>query len=209
MDTQTRTSIMKMADSADAALIEATLKGDEPAFAELVRRYQGAVWGTVHRILGNSSEDEDAVQEVFLRVYASLRKFDTKYPFGPWILRIATNYCIDLLRRRKTRKYKLWADLAESDQQKLLNKMAVSGDSDSLISESPETYERIAKDLLNELKPKYRTAFVLREVEGRDYREVAGAMGTSELAARVRVSRARAQIQKKFRAYLAGMSTKD
>jgi RNA polymerase sigma-70 factor (ECF subfamily) len=200
---------MKMADSADAALIEATLKGDEPAFAELVRRYQRAVWGTVHRILGNSSEDEDAVQEVFLRAYASLAKFDRKYPFGPWILRIASNYCIDQLRRRKARKYKLWTDLAESDQQKLLNKMAVSGDSDSLISESPETYERIAKNLLNELKPKYRTAFVLREVEGRDYREVAAAMGTSELAARVRVSRARAQIQKKFRAHLAGASTKD
>ena len=100
METRLRTSIQDMADSADAALIAQTLDGNESAFAELVRRYQAAVWGTVHRILGRSAEDEDAVQEVFLRAFSSLRRFDPKYPFGPWVLRIATNHCIDLLRRR-------------------------------------------------------------------------------------------------------------
>ncbi len=200
---------MDMADSADAALIEQTLRGNESAFAELVRRYQAAVWGTVHRILGNSSEGEDAVQEVFLRAFSSLRKFDPKYPFGPWILRIAANYCIDLLRRRKTRKYKLWTELSETEQQHLVNNMSVDADFDTIVSRSPETYEKAAQALLNELKPQYRTAFVLREVEGRDYREVAAALGTSELAARVRVSRARAEIQKKFRAYLVGAGKKD
>ncbi len=70
-------------------------------------------------------------------------------------------------------------------------------------------YEKAAQELLNKLKPQYRTAFILREVEGRDYREVAAALGISELAARVRVSRARAEIQKKFRAYLGGADTKD
>ncbi len=209
METHIRTFIMNMADSADAALIEQTLRGNESAFAELVRRYQAAVWGTVHRILGNSSEGEDAVQEVFLRAFSSLRKFDSKYPFGPWILRIAANYCIDLLRRRKTRKYKLWTDLSESEQQHVMNNMSVGGDFDTIVSRSPEAYEKAAQELLNELKPAYRAAFVLREVEGRDYREVAAALGTSELAARVRVSRARAEIQKKFRAYLAGAVTKD
>ncbi|HYK87768.1 MAG TPA: RNA polymerase sigma factor [Acidobacteriota bacterium] len=206
METHIRTLIIDMAEPADAALIENTLKGDESAFAELIRRYQAAVWGTVHRILGSSSEGEDAVQEIFLRVFSSLRRFDLKYPFGPWILRIATNYCIDLLRRRKARKYKLWTDLSEGEQQKLMNEMSVDGDFDS---RSPETYERVARELLNELKPKYRTAFVLREVEGRDYREVASALGTSELAARVRVSRARSEIQKKFRAFLGGSGTED
>jgi RNA polymerase sigma-70 factor (ECF subfamily) len=209
METRLRTSIMDMGDSADAGLIEQTLQGNESAFAELVRRYQAAVWGTVHRILGRSSEDEDAVQEVFLRAFSSLRKFDPKYPFGPWILRIAANYCIDLLRRKKARKYKLWTELQEGEQQRLLNNMSLDGDFGSVVSASPETYEKVAQALLDELKPKYRAAFVLREVEGRDYREVAQTMGTSELAARVRVSRARTEIQKKFRTYLAGAKVKD
>lgn len=209
METRFRTSIMDMGDSADATLIEQTLKGNESAFAELVRRYQAAVWKTVHRILGRCSEGEDAVQEVFLRAFSSLRRFDPRYPFGPWILRIATNHCIDLLRRRKARKYKLWTELQEGEQQRLLNYMSLDGDFDSVVSASPETYEKVAQAMLDELRPKYRTAFILREVEGRDYREVAEALGTSELAARVRVSRARTQIQKKFRTYLAGARAKD
>ncbi len=209
MEMQFRNSVVDMADSADATLIEETLKGNESAFAELVRRYQAAVWGTVHRILGRSSEDEDAVQEVFLRAFTSLRRFDPKYPFGPWILRIAANYCIDLLRRRKARRYKLWTELQESEQQRLLNDMSVEGNFDSIVSGSPETHEKVAQALLDELKPKYRTAFVLRDVEGREYSEVARALGTTELAARVRVSRARAEIQKRFRAYLGGAKVQD
>src|SRR5512139_1803197 len=115
---------MSMIDSADATLIENTLKGDQGAFAELVRRYQAAVWGTVHRILGNSYENEDAVQEVFLRAFTALNKFDLKYPFGPWILRIATNYCIDQLRRRKSRRLQLWSELSEYDQERILNNIS-------------------------------------------------------------------------------------
>ncbi len=200
---------MDMAYSADAALIQRTLKGDESAFAELVRRYQAAVWGTVHRVLGRSSEDEDAVQEVFLRAFTSLRRFDPKYPFGPWILRIAANYCIDLLRRRKARRYTLWTDLQENEQQRLMNTLSADGDFDSIVSGTPESYEKAAQALLGEMKPKYRAAFVLRDVEGRDYAEVAQVLGTSELAARVRVSRARAEIQKRFRAYLGGAKPKE
>jgi RNA polymerase sigma-70 factor (ECF subfamily) len=117
-----------MIDSADSSLIENTLKGDQGAFTELVRRYQAAVWGTVHRILGNSSENEDAVQEVFLRAFTALHKFDLKYPFGPWILRIAANYCIDQLRRKKSRKVQLWSELTEYDQERLLNNISRDND---------------------------------------------------------------------------------
>ncbi len=200
---------MSMRDSADASLIENTLKGDQGAFAELVRRYQAAVWGTVHRILGNSSENEDAVQEVFLRAFTALKKFDLKYPFGPWILRIATNYCIDQLRRRKGRKVQLWSELTEFDQQRLLNNISRENELESSSMEGNEGYARIAQVLLDGLNPKYRAAFVLREVEEKNYDEVAQLLGTSEVAARVRVSRARAELEKKFRAYLSGLKRKE
>lgn len=200
---------MSMEDSADSTLIESTLKGDQGSFAELVRRYQGAVWGTVHRILGNSSENEDAVQEVFLRAFTALKKFDLKYPFGPWILRIATNYCIDQLRRRKGRRIQLWSELTEYDQERLLNNLSRENELETGIMEGSEGYARIAQVLLDGLNPKYRAAFVLREVEERNYDEVAQLLGTSEVAARVRVSRARAELEKKFRAYLSGLQRKE
>jgi RNA polymerase sigma-70 factor (ECF subfamily) len=197
-----------MMNSADSKLIENTLKGDEGAFAELVRRYQDAVWGTVFRILGNSAENEDAVQEVFIRAFTALHKFDLKYPFGPWILRIATNYCIDQLRRRKNRKTRLWSELTEFDQHRLLNNISRDADLESIGTEGMEGYTRVARALLDGLNPKYRAAFVLREVEEKDYGEVAHILGTSEVAARVRVSRARAELQKKFRAFLTGQKRK-
>jgi RNA polymerase sigma-70 factor (ECF subfamily) len=204
-----RNFLMSMVDSADSALIESTLKGDEWAFAELVRRYQAAVWGTVHRVLGNTYDNEDAVQEVFLRAFTALHKFDLRYPFGPWILRITTNYCIDQLRRKKGRKIKLWSELGEYEQQKLLRDLSRESDQEPMSMDGTEGYARVAQALLDGLNPKYRAAFVLREVEERAYDEVAEALGTSEVAARVRVSRARAELQKKFRAYLSGLQRKE
>jgi RNA polymerase sigma-70 factor, ECF subfamily len=198
-----------MVNSADSNLIESTLKGDESAFAELVRRYQAAVWGIVHRTLGNSSENEDAVQEIFLRAFTALSKFDLKYPFGPWIMRIATNYCIDQIRRRKSRKMQLWSELRELDQQRLLKDLTSDSDFESNIRDGREGHARMAKVLLEGLDPKHRIAFILREVEDREYDDIARILGTSEIAARVRVSRARAKLQKKFRAYLMGLNRKE
>jgi RNA polymerase sigma-70 factor (ECF subfamily) len=198
-----------MVDPADSTLIENTLKGDEWAFSELVRRYQAAVWGTVHRVLGHSSENEDAVQEVFLRAFTALRQFDLKLPFGPWILRIATNYCIDQLRRKKGRKIQLWSELKEYDQERLLKDLSSESKMEPVGMEGTEGYLRVAQTLLDGLNPKYRAAFILREVEERNYDEGAKALGTSQIAARVRVSRARSELQKKFRAYLSGIQRKE
>jgi RNA polymerase sigma-70 factor, ECF subfamily len=188
----------------DTALIQQTLAGNESAFAELTKRHSGAVWRTIYRILGSSSENEDALQEVFLRAYTSLNRFDSKYPFGPWIVRIATNYCIDQLRRKKARKTLLWTELPERELEQVLNNMSRNGDASSMIGQNPEKYERVAMAMLEQLKPKYRSAFVLRELEGLSYQEIAQAHGISEITARVRVSRARADIQKRFRRYISG-----
>jgi len=195
---------MSMVESGDSALIEGTLNGEEWAFRELVKRYQAAVWGTVHRILGSSSENEDAVQEVFLRAFTALRKFNPKLPFGPWILRIATNYCIDQLRRKRGRKVQLWSELNEYDQDRLLEDLAQNENWEAASVDGYEGYAKLAQTLLEGLNPKCRAAFVLREVEDRPYDEVARLLGTSEVAARVRVSRARVELQRKFRAYLSG-----
>jgi RNA polymerase sigma-70 factor (ECF subfamily) len=189
-------------DVQDTELVEQTLHGDESAFAELVRRYQSAVWRTVWRVLGNSADNEDAVQEVFLRVYTALGRFDRNYPFGPWILRIAANYCIDQLRRRRRLRYRLWSELSDVEQERALRDLSHEGDFGSMLGQAPEKYEKLAAGLVENLKPKYRMAFVLREIEKRSYEEIASLLGTSQLTVRVRVSRARAEIRRKFAAFL-------
>ena len=196
-------------DPADSTLIESTLKGNEGAFAEIVKRYQAAVWAVVHRTLGNSPDNEDAVQEVFLRAYTALHKFDLRYPFGPWIMRIATNYCIDQLRRKKGRRTQLWSELRETDQERLLADLSHESNLETGVADGASKYVKVAQALLDGLNPKYRVAFILREVEEKSYGDVAECLGTSEVAARVRVSRARAELQRKFRAYLSGQKRKE
>ncbi len=194
-----------MSDPADSTLIEAAIEGNRTAFAELVRRYWLAVLGTVRRTLGNSSEAEDAVQEVFMRALVFLPKYDRRYPFAPWILKIACNHCIDQLRRRKARKYKLWSDLSEAEERKILSRMSAEERVQEPSAEESARHLEIARALLDQLKTRRRMAFILREIDGRSYAEVASILGTSEASVRVRVWRARADLHEGFRNYLSGI----
>jgi RNA polymerase sigma-70 factor (ECF subfamily) len=191
-----------MHEPEDSILVERSLKGDEDAFAELVRRYHARVSRTVYRTIGNRNETEDAVQEVFLRAFLSLSKFKQTQAFGPWIFRIATNYCIDQLRRRKVRKYELWGDLHPQEEAHLMRNFPRNGDFESVFLKEPEQYEKIAQALIDDLKPEYKIAFVLRELEDMSYSEIARILQISQLAVRVRVSRARAEIRRRIHEHL-------
>jgi RNA polymerase sigma-70 factor, ECF subfamily len=175
------------------------LQGDESAFRELVSTYRTAVRSTAIRFLGNDSEVEDAVQEVFLRVYLALRHFDPMYPFVPWIKRITSNYCIDLLRRRKARPLRLWSELDEGEQECLLNSASHQQWAGPLVVQISQVHKRIAFGLLMQLKPENRIALMLREVEGWQYGDIARKLGVPESGIRVSVSRARSKVRREFR----------
>jgi RNA polymerase sigma-70 factor, ECF subfamily len=191
-----------MSEPADLTLIKAALDGDRTAFAELIERYRAAIFRTVRRTLGRTEEHEDAVQEVFIRALIKLPQYDQRYPFAPWILKITSNYCIDQLRRMKARKYKLWSDLSEAEEARISRKMCAHPETEDLLCAEKNEYLKIAQSLLNKLKPVRRMAFVLREIEGRDYSEVATILGVPEVTVRVRVWRARNDLNNEFRKYL-------
>ena len=191
-----------MSDSADWTLVQASIGGDQTAFAEWVARYRPAVFRIVIRTLGKTADTEDAVQEVFLRTMISLSKYDRRYPFAPWILKITSNYCIDQIRRRKARKYKLWCDLSEAEERKAIWNMSTQPHSENTTQTDQHGYFEVAHLLLNRLKPKRRMAFVLREIEGRAYEEVAAILGIQETTARVRVWRARNDLNREFRKHM-------
>ena len=201
-NTYWRMALPAMSDSADWALVQASIDGDNNAFAELVERYRPAVFRLVRRTLGNGADSEDAVQEVFIRTLTSLSRYDRRYPFAPWILKIATNYCIDQIRRRKARKYKLWCDLSEAEERKAIWNMSSQTDAQHATHADPHGYLEVAQSLLNRLKPRRRMAFVLREIEGRPYEEVAAILGVPETTARVRVWRARNDLNRAFQKHL-------
>ncbi|MGD8553352.1 MAG: sigma-70 family RNA polymerase sigma factor, partial [Anaerolineales bacterium] len=75
--------------------------GDDQAFQEVVNAFQGPVFNLCFRMLGNAQEAEDAAQETFLKAYRNMKRYDPNRKFLNWILSIASNHCIDRLRRRR------------------------------------------------------------------------------------------------------------
>ena len=180
----------------DAQLVKATLAGEPHAFEEIVERYQRLVFHIIYHYLGRRAEVEDMAQEVFLKVFRSLETFDAKRPLKAWISRITANTCLDEVRKARKRKTQLFADLG-GDEEGRVEYLYERFSQQSALSERDvqELFELLEK-LMGRLNEKDKMAFVLRELEGLSYPEIAQALQTTELAARIRVSRSKRKLQK-------------
>jgi RNA polymerase sigma-70 factor, ECF subfamily len=171
--------------------VEAALQGDQDAFAELVYAHQNAVYNLCYRILGERTEAEDAAQETFLRAYLNLDRYDPSRSFKTWALSIASNHCIDRLRRRRMS----FLSLEEPHPSTL-----------SLSSDEPEPEHAAMIDersqavqaLINDLNPDYRAAVVLRYWYDYSYVEIADILDTTESAVKSRLFRARQALAEKL-----------
>ena len=163
----------------DAEMMLRVKAGDDSAFDYLVQKYRRAMINFMYRMAHNSAAAEDLAQEVFLRVYKHLRRFDERRDFAPWLYRIAVNVCRDIARKRGRE-----ATLDESAR-------AVQS-ADSAQAEQ----RRMLMRALQELPAKERAALVLRDLEGLTTAEVATILGSSESTVRSQISTARVKIRK-------------
>ena len=136
--------------------VEAARKGDQDAFAELVYTFQDPVYNLCYRMLGESGEAEDATQEAFLRTYTYLHRYDTRRSFKTWVMSIASNHCIDRLRKRRMQYVSL-------DDEPTAAALALSS-SDPLPEQRALQNERseVIQELLLKLDAGYRAAVILR-----------------------------------------------
>ena len=165
--------------------VAATKQGDQDAFAELVYTFQDPVYNLCYRMLGESGEAEDATQEAFLRAYLNIERYDTNRSFKTWVMSIASNHCIDRLRKRRMQYVSL-------DDEPTAAALALSS-SDPLPEHVTLQNERseVIQDLLLELDPDYRVAVILRYWYDYSYAEIAQTMNTTESAIKSRLFRAR------------------
>ncbi|HSR49350.1 MAG TPA: RNA polymerase sigma factor [Acidobacteriota bacterium] len=187
----------------DAELVESALAGEAQAFEQIVKRYQRLVFNIVYHYLGGRNEVEDLAQEIFLKVYRSLDRFDTSRPLKAWIGKIASNACLDELRRARVRRERSFADFSEEQEDRIRYLYGKSAEGDGLTEDEARESLSLLHQALDELNDKDRMAFVLRELEEQDYAEIADAMGVSQVAVRIRVSRARKKLQKRIKSMLA------
>lgn len=176
--TQTKTEI----NPEEIEWIKQIRQGDETAFTLLVERYQNAVYHLCYRMLGTSTEAEDASQETFIRAYNAIDRYDITRKFSTWLLSIATNYCIDQLRKRRlfTLSFEEMPFFDLSDN-------APGPESSMLIDER----QRQVRHLLHSLSETDRAAVVLRYWYDYSYEEIAEVLKLTNSAVKSRLHRAR------------------
>ena len=166
------------------SILERASAGDVSAFEQIVIRYERRVLTLSWRLLGNSDDAQDASQEVFLRAFRFLRRFDRSRPIEPWLVRITVNVCRDFARR--TRKQPV--GIVESGEP-----ICVNDPHDDL---QAQEQKRHLQHVLQQLPSKERAAIVLRDIDGLTTAEVAQILGSSETTVRVQISNARLKIRK-------------
>ncbi len=173
--------------------VQAARRGDERAYADLVRRHIGGLHRSVARILGDESEAWDVVQMAFMRAWQRLDRYDPRWSFATWLYRIGTNLAIDVLRSRTSRE--------RAHREGTDHYLRVVGDPRpaSDLADHREV-DWLLDQLVGALTPHQRTAFVLREVEGMDTSEVARVLGCSATTVRNHVFQARKILRQELEA---------
>jgi RNA polymerase sigma-70 factor, ECF subfamily len=174
----------------EIGLVERTLAGEQVAFTQLMQRYAGAVFNLAYRMLGNAQDAEDASQEIFLRAYTRLETFDRTRRFSTWLLSIASNYCIDRLRRQRMS----WLTL--DDVAYTLPSGERGPEGRALAGEERDAVQRA----LMQLPDNYRQVMVLRYWNDLSYDEIAQATGLTESTIKTRLFRGRNMLADALRA---------
>ena len=178
--------------SPDRELTLSFQRGDRWAYDLIFRRYSTRVQGICRRMLSDPQDAQDAVQETFLRVYQKLPRFNGEYHLGAWITRIATNVCLDQLRSRSRTR----SDAAPNDVLEECAEAEPEATPEEALLRSVEGMR--VHETLASLSPLHRRAITMRDLEGRDYRDIASTLGVPEARARVLLHRARKGFKKSW-----------
>jgi RNA polymerase sigma-70 factor, ECF subfamily len=178
-------------------LIRAGQRGDHQAVETLFRRYQRPLFQTALRVLGNTEDAEDALQDGLLSAYRNLRRFEGRSQFSTWLTRIVINAALMRRRSAKARPAVSLDETPREDELPATERFADHGPTPEQVLANTEIREMISENL-DELSPLLRTAFVLREVQGYSTGEAAKKLGVTENTLKARLWRARHQLAERL-----------
>ena len=181
-------------NSQEGSLVRRAQSGDEVAFREIVERYQSKVFSIIHGIVRQRNDVEDIAQQVFAKVYFSIRNFDFRSSLITWIYKITVNECFDYLRKKKVRKLVYESDLSEDEVRRVENNEPPV-DRQAPADESLARRDYVLK-LLTRVSEEERNLLMLKEVEGHSVEELAEMTGMNENTIKVKLFRARQKLVK-------------
>lgn len=169
----------------EAIWLDEARRGDKASFGKLIEAYQGPVFNLAYRMLNNAREAEEAAQEAFIRAYTRLESYNPKHKFSTWMLSITSNYCIDLIRKRRAQLLSIDEPLPAHPA--LMSEKGSGPEGQTVRSEQ----EAAVQALLQTLPEDYRQAVILRYWYEMSYEEIADTMETTVSAIKSRLFRAR------------------
>ncbi len=180
---------VQMSDN-EKALLEKAKNGDLAAFEKLIESYQKKVYNIVYRMIGNPDDASELTQEVFIRVFRSIRNFKEESQFSTWIYKIATNICLDELRKQKKHKVISLDEEIKSDEGEMKRQIEDNKPQPDIIAEKNELKKTVRNAILS-LPDEYRVVIIMRDIKGLSYDEIAQITKCPEGTVKSRINRAR------------------
>ncbi|MBM7694163.1 RNA polymerase sigma-70 factor (ECF subfamily) [Peribacillus deserti] len=177
--------------------IKQVLKGNQNAYSYIVEEYKDKVFYLCYRMIGNRHEAEDLAQEAFLKAYVNIKSFNLNMKFSTWIYRIATNLCIDRIRKKKP-DYYLDAEIAGTDGLNMYSQLASDTESPENEVESMEMQETIQNEILK-LPEKYRSVIILKYIEDLSLKEISDPLDLPVGTVKTRIHRGREALRLQLR----------
>jgi RNA polymerase sigma-70 factor (ECF subfamily) len=199
---------MKQIEQKDSTLVALAKNGNISAFEKLIKRYEDSIFSLAYRILQDKEKAYDVLQETALSAFKNLKKFKGKSAFSTWLYKIALNYALMHKRKQKSLEKKMTfipteneSKIYESINTEELSNIQTVDDNPIKTLEEQELIN-ILNDSLNKLPEKYRTVFILKELEGKSIEEVAKILNLSPAAIKTRLHRSRLFLRELMGKYL-------
>ncbi len=178
----------------EGALVRRAQNGDESAFQEIVERYQSKVFSIIHGIVRQRNDVEDIAQQVFTKIYFSMRNFDFRSSLITWVYKITVNECFDYLRKKKVRKLVYESDMSEDEARRVEN--SENGSGRGVRADTTLARRDYVIKLLERVSGEERDLLMLKEVEGYSVEEMARRLNMNENTIKVKLFRARQKLVK-------------
>jgi len=188
-----------MGTNGEIKLVEQAKKGDIKAFESLMKTTSGKIYNLGFRLLRNKEDAADIMQETYMAAYENLPKFKGNSSFSTWLYRIATNFALMKMRREKNKKVSV-SELQETSGN-LYDKVLPDWSESPVDHLKNQELKELLDKAINSLPPKYRSVFVLHDIEGLGIAEVADILSISGPAVKTRSHRSRMYLREKLSEY--------
>jgi RNA polymerase sigma factor (sigma-70 family) len=178
----------------DDKLVAAAVEGDENAYAQLVDKYQRALFFHISKMVKDRDHIEDLVQEAFMKAFGNLKSYNTDYAFSTWLYRIATNHSIDYLRKRKLQTLSI-----DEPQKTKDGELEMQLPDESYVTDREiirKQRQNIINNAIDDLPDKYRDVIHMRHMEEKSYHEIAEVLDLPLGTVKAHIFRAREMLYK-------------